>query len=184
MLECEVVQDLFKMYHDGMCSERTEELVREHLSECEECASEYRIFCACMDKAAEKEKDIYEKGIKMIEKTQKDKTMAKIIFVDFLFNFVLMLLSIRFFYELVMRPTFTGEEFSFTMLIFVIVVMVTFLGCEVVYFISKKRGKEADIAENMSKVSVALKAGSLFFFIVVACVFGVRNIFFIYQAGF
>lgn len=184
MLECEVVQDLFKMYHDGMCGERTEELVREHLDKCEECKSEYKIFCACMDKAAEKERDIYERGMKMIEKTQKEKTMAKIISVDFLFNLGLLLLSIRFFCELVMQPAFTGEEFRFTVLSYIIVGIVTLLGCEVAYFISRKRGKEAYVAENMSMMSIVLKAGILFFFIVIACVFGVKNIFLLYQAGF
>ncbi len=36
-MECEVIQDLLPLYHDQVCSEKSAELVREHLSQCEGC---------------------------------------------------------------------------------------------------------------------------------------------------
>ena len=35
--ECEVIMDLLPLYHDGVCSEKSREMVDEHLAECEEC---------------------------------------------------------------------------------------------------------------------------------------------------
>ena len=35
--ECEVVMDLLPLYHDGVCSEKSREMVEEHLAECAEC---------------------------------------------------------------------------------------------------------------------------------------------------
>lgn len=35
--ECEVILDLLPLYHDGVCSEKSREMVEEHLKECEAC---------------------------------------------------------------------------------------------------------------------------------------------------
>jgi len=35
--ECEVILDLLPLYHDGVCSEKSREMVDEHLKECEAC---------------------------------------------------------------------------------------------------------------------------------------------------
>ena len=35
--ECEVILDLLPLYHDGVCSEKSKEMVEEHLKECESC---------------------------------------------------------------------------------------------------------------------------------------------------
>lgn len=35
--ECEVILDLLPLYHDGVCSEKSREMVEEHLVECEAC---------------------------------------------------------------------------------------------------------------------------------------------------
>ena len=37
-LPCEMVQDLLPLYHDGVCSQVSETLVKEHLKECANCA--------------------------------------------------------------------------------------------------------------------------------------------------
>lgn len=34
---CEVIMDLLPLYHDGVCSEKSREMVEEHLMECESC---------------------------------------------------------------------------------------------------------------------------------------------------
>ena len=39
-INCEVVMDLLPLYHDDVVSDKTKELVREHLTECEACEKE------------------------------------------------------------------------------------------------------------------------------------------------
>ena len=36
-LPCEMIQDLLPLYHDGVCSEVSKTVVREHLKDCEQC---------------------------------------------------------------------------------------------------------------------------------------------------
>jgi len=36
-INCKIVQDLLPLYHDGVCSEESQKLVEEHLSQCENC---------------------------------------------------------------------------------------------------------------------------------------------------
>ena len=36
---CDVIQDLLALYHDGVCSEESRAAVEEHLAECERCSS-------------------------------------------------------------------------------------------------------------------------------------------------
>jgi len=38
--DCDVVKDLLPLYHDDVCSEKTKEMVAEHLLECVECSAE------------------------------------------------------------------------------------------------------------------------------------------------
>lgn len=35
--QCKIIEDLLPLYHDGVCSEESKQLVEEHLSQCEEC---------------------------------------------------------------------------------------------------------------------------------------------------
>ena len=37
---CEVIRDLLPLYADDVCSERSRELIEEHLRECPECSAE------------------------------------------------------------------------------------------------------------------------------------------------
>lgn len=37
--QCKIVEDLLPLYHDGVCSEESKQLVEEHLSQCEQCRS-------------------------------------------------------------------------------------------------------------------------------------------------
>ena len=41
-LPCELIQDLLPLYEDGLCSERSRDLIEEHLSECETCRNIYK----------------------------------------------------------------------------------------------------------------------------------------------
>ena len=35
--QCKIIEDLLPLYHDGVCSEESKQMVEEHLSQCEEC---------------------------------------------------------------------------------------------------------------------------------------------------
>ena len=37
---CEVIKDLLPLYHDGVCSNDSAAMVKNHLAECEDCANE------------------------------------------------------------------------------------------------------------------------------------------------
>lgn len=37
--QCKIIEDLLPLYHDGVCSEESRQMVEEHLSQCEECRS-------------------------------------------------------------------------------------------------------------------------------------------------
>lgn len=39
-ISCEIIRDLLPLYHDGVCSEESKELVEEHVAYCEECRAE------------------------------------------------------------------------------------------------------------------------------------------------
>ncbi len=39
-ISCEIIKDLLPLYHDGVCSDQSKQLVDEHLEECESCRAE------------------------------------------------------------------------------------------------------------------------------------------------
>ncbi len=53
-LQCEIVEDLLPLYHDGVVNIVTAEAVEEHLKECEGCKKEYESISASFDKPQEK----------------------------------------------------------------------------------------------------------------------------------
>lgn len=44
-LQCEIVQDILPLYHDGVVSDVTHQAVSEHLEGCEVCTREYKNLC-------------------------------------------------------------------------------------------------------------------------------------------
>ncbi len=58
MRQCEIVQDLLPLYVDGVCSEASSELVREHLETCAVCREMYQNMRSHMSEdAMQKERD-------------------------------------------------------------------------------------------------------------------------------
>lgn len=45
-ITCDIIQDLLPLYHDGIVSEKTEEVIKGHLEECAVCSQEYDMLCA------------------------------------------------------------------------------------------------------------------------------------------
>ncbi|GEM_PF-350033 len=39
-ISCEIIKDLLPLYHDGVCSDQSKQLIEEHLEECETCRAE------------------------------------------------------------------------------------------------------------------------------------------------
>jgi len=35
--QCKIIEDLLPLYHDGVCSDESKQMIEEHLSQCEEC---------------------------------------------------------------------------------------------------------------------------------------------------
>lgn len=42
---CNLIKDLFPLYHDGICSEESKKAVEQHLSECPSCKEYYAAMC-------------------------------------------------------------------------------------------------------------------------------------------
>lgn len=41
-ISCEIIRDLLPVYHDGVCSNESRQMIEEHLSECENCRAELK----------------------------------------------------------------------------------------------------------------------------------------------
>lgn len=41
-ISCEIIRDLLPLYHDGVCSNESRQMIEEHLSECENCKAELK----------------------------------------------------------------------------------------------------------------------------------------------
>ena len=44
-ISCEVIRDLMPLYHDGVCSKQSSDLVKAHLHECRDCQDYYNTMC-------------------------------------------------------------------------------------------------------------------------------------------
>ena len=63
-IDCEVIKDLLPSYVDGIVSEETREIIREHISNCNECREEYkRMDITIETKSVEKKQIDFLKGI-------------------------------------------------------------------------------------------------------------------------
>lgn len=43
-ISCEIIKDLLPLYHDGVCSKESTNIVEEHLKQCENCRHELQIM--------------------------------------------------------------------------------------------------------------------------------------------
>ena len=41
-ISCEIIRDLLPLYHDGVCSNESKQMIEEHLSNCEKCRTELK----------------------------------------------------------------------------------------------------------------------------------------------
>lgn len=75
-ISCEIIKDLLPLYHDGVCSNESKDMVEEHLSSCEDCRAELQ----AMDNAltiTSKEQNLFEAdAVKKLSKRWK-KEMAE-----------------------------------------------------------------------------------------------------------
>lgn len=46
---CYIIQDLLPLYHDGVCSDQSKEIIEQHLSECPDCKDCYEQMCETDD---------------------------------------------------------------------------------------------------------------------------------------
>ncbi len=74
-ISCEIIKDLLPLYHDQVCSEESNQLVEEHLKQCNQCKKElekYNSDFKCSSNDIEEAKTIS----KIAEKWRKDKKVA------------------------------------------------------------------------------------------------------------
>ena len=104
---CEVIQDLFPSYVDGLTSEKTNEVIREHLKSCAACAKILK------DVKGEAEEEIRptERDVKEIDFLKKTRLMQRIAICSSLITVILFLLFmvLRMF---VVGITFDGASFA------------------------------------------------------------------------
>ena len=79
---CKLIQDILPLYHDGVCSQESKEIVEQHLSDCEECRKYYDDLCGVdamePDRALNKENEM-----KKAESFKgKEKTFKKTSLID------------------------------------------------------------------------------------------------------
>ena len=59
---CKLIQDILPLYHDGVCSQESKEIVEQHFSDCEECRKYYDDLCGVdamePDRALNKENEM------------------------------------------------------------------------------------------------------------------------------
>lgn len=60
-IECGVIRDLLPLYEDGVASEETAQLVREHLKDCPACQEELRKMRVPISMPAEKDGELWER---------------------------------------------------------------------------------------------------------------------------
>ena len=66
---CHIIQDLLPLYHDGVCSKESEQLVKEHLQDCEDC----KTVLAAIDENLEEPVALADddRELRMLQKTWK-----------------------------------------------------------------------------------------------------------------
>ena len=76
--QCKIVEDLLPLYHDGVCSDESRQMVDEHLAQCENCRKMLGRIDGELVSPAAKDADI--KPLKNITKTvNKGKRKALIV---------------------------------------------------------------------------------------------------------
>lgn len=63
--QCKIIEDLLPLYHDGVCSEESKQMIEEHLSQCKECRN---LLCKIDDEIVSPAKD---EDVKMLEGVSK-----------------------------------------------------------------------------------------------------------------
>ena len=74
-ISCDVIRDLLPLYKDRVCSEKSMDLVEEHLPECEDC----RRYLEAMDEELPPVKDELPRDARDFKKIANRLTLARII---------------------------------------------------------------------------------------------------------
>lgn len=83
-LQCEIVQDILPLYHDGVVSDVTHKAVSEHLEGCETCSMEYEYLCEELPQEIEKndDKSVIKSKFEGMKKKFKKKNIVMIALVS------------------------------------------------------------------------------------------------------
>ncbi len=95
MMKCEIIRDLIPLYLDKVCSEDSRKLVEEHLAECSECRKYMKELETELEAVKQKkeedldEKRLLQEGAERMKEIGKKSIVEKMIIVDTLLNFLL-----------------------------------------------------------------------------------------------
>lgn len=78
-IPCEVVQDLLPLYHDGVVSQVTGEIVKHHLDGCDECRTEYEALSAELPQGGNDSEGARSGFAAMVRRMKKKKILVNVI---------------------------------------------------------------------------------------------------------
>ena len=165
-MKCEIIRDLMPLYLDDICSAETKKTVEEHLADCEECRkymkqmqTELEVEKMALEDSVE-EKKLLQEGAERMKEIGKKSIVDKMIIVDTLLNFLLIVTA--------------GIIFSFGFIII-------FFICDCITLTQKwKRRKltteweykQIPICESYAKISIGVKVLFVFTLVCAACILG------------
>lgn len=76
---CKLIQDLLPLYHDGVCSNESQEIIKEHLSGCKDCTKYYDALCESDTVPTPKKRDIEVKKAESLKSVGKQIRRGKMI---------------------------------------------------------------------------------------------------------
>lgn len=170
---CNVIRDLLPLYQDDVCSEDSKRIVQEHLKECDTCRRlKEELENSEVDDMLKIEKEnVLERHVK----AEKGQFMTKIIGLDLILNILLSLGTLRVSWREILRFGTTPAEAIISVAI-IIVPLVVFVICELIYFILRYRKKFPYITEKYAHVSIGVKVVILVVGLFIVAVFGVQDL--------
>ena len=166
MMKCEIIRDLIPLYLDKVCSEDSRKLVEEHLAECSECRKYMKELETELEAVKQKkeedldEKRLLQEGAERMKEIGRKSIVDKMIIVDTLLNFLLIVTA--------------AMVFSFGFII-------AFFVCDCITLVQKwKRRKmqteweykQIPICESYAKISIGVKVIIVFMLVCAACILG------------
>lgn len=164
MMDCDVIKDLLPLYIDGVCSEKSIELIEDHLHTCEACKAEYLLMkndFVFEDTDIEvHEMNLLQEGKKNIEKHAKRDYESIVILIDLIFNAFIFVAGT---YKIAQFA-----QYSIYILIYLCMIMVPTMGCEICSIYYNHSRRNTIVSTTVAYCSIIVKLLLLLMLIAVA----------------